>query len=46
MKYLSSDKTGRIFILSLEPGDFILESIRELIRRCEGYSCDFSHWNA
>ena len=31
MKYFSTDRIGRIFILSLEPGDFILESIKELI---------------
>jgi len=33
MEYFSTDKIGRIFILSLEPGDFILESIKELIER-------------
>ena len=33
MKCLSSDKIGRIFVLSLEPGDFVLASIRELIRK-------------
>ena len=33
MKYFSTDRIGRIFILSLEPGDFVLESIKDLIGR-------------
>ena len=33
MKYFSTDRIGRIFILSLEPGDYILESIKELIKK-------------
>lgn len=32
MRYFSTDKIGRVFILSLEPGDKILESINHLIR--------------
>ena len=33
MKYFSTDKIGRVFILSLEPGDYVLESIKELVRK-------------
>ncbi|RJS87694.1 DUF296 domain-containing protein [Candidatus Bathyarchaeota archaeon] len=33
MKYFSTDKIGRIFILSLHPGDYILESIKELVEK-------------
>jgi predicted DNA-binding protein with PD1-like motif len=33
MKYYSTEKIGRIFILSLEPGDYVLESIKELIKK-------------
>jgi len=33
VKYFSTDKIGRIFALSLEPGDYVLESIKELIER-------------
>ncbi len=33
MKYYSTRKIGRIFALSLEPGDYVLESIKELIKK-------------
>jgi len=33
MRYFSTENIGRIFILSLDPGDFVLESIKELIRK-------------
>lgn len=33
MKYYSTKKIGRIFTLSLETGDYVLESIRELIKK-------------
>jgi len=32
MKYFSTKRIGRIFILSLEPGDYLLESIKQLVR--------------
>jgi predicted DNA-binding protein with PD1-like motif len=32
MKYYSTRKVGRVFALSLEPGDLVLESIKELIQ--------------
>ena len=33
MKVFTQDKVGRIFILRLDQGDFVLESINELIER-------------
>jgi len=33
MKYFSTDKMGRIFVLRLDPGDYLLESIKDLIRK-------------
>lgn len=33
MKYYSTRKIGRIFALSLETGDYILESIKELVKK-------------
>ena len=32
MKYYSTRKVGRVFALSLAPGDLVLESIKELIQ--------------
>ena len=33
MRYFSTENIGRIFILSLSPGDFVLESIKDLIKK-------------
>ena len=33
MKYYTTRKIGRIFVLSLEPGDYVLESIKELAKK-------------
>ncbi|MBS7614526.1 DNA-binding protein [Candidatus Bathyarchaeota archaeon] len=33
MKYYSTEKIGRIFVLSLEPGDYVLESIKEVVKK-------------
>jgi predicted DNA-binding protein with PD1-like motif len=33
MRYFSTEKIGRIFVLSLEPGDYVLESIKELVKK-------------
>jgi hypothetical protein len=33
MKYYSTQKIGRIFALSLDTGDYVLESIKELIKK-------------
>jgi len=33
MEVFSTDKIGRIFVLRLDPGDFVLESIKELIQK-------------
>jgi predicted DNA-binding protein with PD1-like motif len=33
MKYRSTEKIGRVFVLSLESGDYVLESIRELVKK-------------
>ncbi|MEM3545750.1 MAG: DNA-binding protein [Candidatus Bathyarchaeia archaeon] len=35
MEYFSTDKLGRIFIVRLDPGDYVLESITELAVREE-----------
>ncbi|MBS7611917.1 DUF296 domain-containing protein [Candidatus Bathyarchaeota archaeon] len=33
MEYFSTDKLGRVFVVRLDPGDYVLESINELIVR-------------
>lgn len=33
MEYFSTDKIGRIFLLRLDPGDYVLESINDLVRK-------------
>jgi len=33
MKYYSTRKVGRVFALSLAPGDLVLESIKELVQK-------------
>ena len=33
MKYYSTQKVGRVFTLSLAPGDLILESVKELVQK-------------
>ena len=33
MEYFATEKTGRIFVLRLDPGDYLLESIRDLVRK-------------
>lgn len=33
MEYFTAERIGRIFLLRLDPGDHVLESINELIRR-------------
>ena len=33
MKYYSTEKMGRIFALSLDTGDYVLESVKELIKK-------------
>ncbi|HEY5562217.1 MAG TPA: PPC domain-containing DNA-binding protein [Clostridiaceae bacterium] len=33
MEYFSGQKIGKIFVLRLDPGDFVLESIKELIKK-------------
>lgn len=33
MEYFSTDKLGRVFIVRLDPGDYVLESIKELVIR-------------
>lgn len=33
MEYFTAERTGRIFILRLDPGDYVLESINELVKR-------------
>lgn len=33
MEYFVTDKIGRIFVLRLDPGDYVLESIYELIKK-------------
>ena len=33
MEYFSTEKTGRIFVLRLDPGDYLLESIEDLVQK-------------
>lgn len=33
MEYFSTDKLGRVFIVRLDPGDYVLESMSELVVR-------------
>ncbi|MBS7635621.1 DNA-binding protein [Candidatus Bathyarchaeota archaeon] len=33
MEYFSTDKIGRVFLLRLDPGDYVLESINELMHK-------------
>ena len=33
MEYFSTEKTGRIFVLRLDPGDYLLESIEGLVQK-------------
>jgi len=33
MEYFSTEKTGRIFVLRLDPGDYLLESIESLVQK-------------
>lgn len=33
MEYFTAERVGRIFLLRLDPGDYVLESINELIER-------------
>jgi len=33
MEYFATNKIGRIFVLRLDPGDYVLENINELIKR-------------
>jgi len=33
LEYFSTEKTGRIFVLRLDPGDYLLESIESLVQK-------------
>jgi len=33
MEYFSTEKMGRVFVLSLDPGDYVLESIVDLVEK-------------